>query len=109
MRELEELALTELGFFVLQAENAERAEVILNQRFDISLVITDLNMPGKSGLDLVKSIRQMAHHRATPVLLLTTESRAELKQRARDAGATGWMVKPFERNTLQATIRRVMR
>ena len=71
------------------------------------LVITDVNMPNKDGFGVIDDIRQGNVNRAVPVLVLTTESGAGLKERARKAGATGWVVKPFDDEALVSVIRRL--
>lgn len=71
------------------------------------LVITDVNMPNKDGFGVIADIRSGTCNRTVPILVLTTESGAELKERARAAGATGWIVKPFEDAALIAVIRRL--
>ncbi|PJI84933.1 two-component system chemotaxis response regulator CheY [Yoonia maricola] len=71
------------------------------------LVITDVNMPNKDGFGVIDDIRQGTVNRAVPVLVLTTESGAALKERARKAGATGWIVKPFDDEALVSVIRRL--
>jgi len=71
------------------------------------LVITDVNMPNKDGFGVLADIRASTKNQAVPVLVLTTESGADLKERARKAGATGWIVKPFEDEALVAVIRRL--
>ena len=78
-----------------------------NERFD--LIITDVNMPGIDGIDLCKEIRQLPGLKFTPILMLTTESSPEMKQRGKEAGATGWLVKPFNPEKLLLTIKRVIR
>jgi len=74
----------------------------------LDLVITDLYMPIMDGLTLVKAIRDSARHRFTPVVLLTTESGEEMKQRGREAGATGWLVKPFRIDDLRHVVTQVV-
>jgi len=76
-------------------------------RFD--LVITDVNMPIMDGIKLCSELRQLPAFKFTPVLMLTTESSAEMKQRGKAAGATGWLVKPFNPEKLLSTIKRVIR
>ncbi|HST90604.1 MAG TPA: response regulator, partial [Brevundimonas sp.] len=71
------------------------------------VVITDINMPRMDGFGFIEGVRADPAHRATPVLVLTTESDAAKKQRARDAGATGWIVKPFDPVKLIDAVRRV--
>ena len=77
------------------------------QHEDADLVITDVNMPNKDGFDVIADIRGGTRNRTVPVLVLTTESGAALKERARQAGATGWIVKPFDDEALVAVIRRL--
>ena len=61
----------------------------------VDLIITDINMPGMNGIELIKNVRGNPAHRSTPIIILTTESGESLKQEGRNAGATGWVVKPF--------------
>jgi two-component system chemotaxis response regulator CheY len=71
------------------------------------VVITDINMPRMDGFGFIEAVRQDAQYRAIPILVLTTESDDEKKLRARRAGATGWIVKPFDPAKLIAAVRRV--
>ena len=77
------------------------------QTAEADCVITDINMPNMDGFGVIDAIRNGAVNRSVPILVLTTESGAEMKQRARNAGATGWIVKPFDDTALVATVRRV--
>ncbi len=95
IRDLLHLALTEAGYRVTLAEDGLQAlEVLQHQTPDA--IISDINMPRLDGFGLIEAVRRIDGHRATPILMLTTESAPELKARARAAGATGWIVKPFE-------------
>jgi len=106
MREMLLLALQEAGFHVLQADDGLNGlEVLKEQRADV--IITDINMPRLDGFGFIEHVRRDATHRAVPILVLTTESDAEKKNRARSAGATGWIVKPFHPVKLVDAIRRV--
>jgi two-component system chemotaxis response regulator CheY len=71
-------------------------------------VITDIHMPNMDGLSLIRELRKLQPFRFTPILLLTTEASAEKKAEGKAAGATGWMVKPFNPDQLLATIRKVL-
>ncbi|MGB8623843.1 MAG: response regulator [Paracoccaceae bacterium] len=71
------------------------------------VIITDINMPRMDGFGLIEAVRGGDSHKSVPILVLTTESADELKQRAREAGATGWIVKPFDDERLISAIRRV--
>lgn len=75
---------------------------------DPHLVITDINMPRLDGFGVIEGVRASSAHASVPILVLTTESAAELKDRARRAGATGWIVKPFDDTRLIDTINRVL-
>ncbi|MGI9152484.1 MAG: response regulator, partial [Rubrivivax sp.] len=73
------------------------------------LVLTDQNMPRMDGISLTRKLRENPRYRATPILILTTESSDQMKQAGRAAGATGWLVKPFEPTKLIEVIRKVIR
>ncbi|MBW6525980.1 response regulator [Sphingomonas sp. RHCKR7] len=110
MRMLLRAALTDLGYNVVEAEDGVHALETL-QNFEPEeepdLLITDINMPRMDGFGLIEQVRADGR-RTLPILVLTTESSDEKKQRARDAGATGWIVKPFHPEKLAAAIRRVL-
>ena len=72
------------------------------------LVITDFNMPLMNGIDLTAAIRELIEHRYTPILLLTTETSDTLRAAAKECGATGWMVKPFNPEKLLRTLEKVL-
>jgi two-component system chemotaxis response regulator CheY len=106
MRDMLMLALKDAGYRVVQAEDGVHGlEVLQAERPDI--VITDINMPRMDGFGFIEGMRANPDHKATPVLVLTTESDAAKKQRAREAGATGWIVKPFDPAKLVDAVRRV--
>lgn len=106
MRALLLHALREHGFHVEQAEDGQAALDWLATN-EVDLVITDINMPRLDGFGLIEQLRESAHYADCPILVLTTESSDEKKKRARDAGATGWIVKPFDAEKLAAAVRRV--
>ncbi|MBQ1203452.1 MAG: response regulator [Loktanella sp.] len=98
--------LQNAGFEVSTAvDGVEGVQKFRDEHTD--LVITDVNMPNKDGFGVIADIRGGAKNAAVPVLVLTTESGSDLKERARKAGATGWIVKPFEDEALIAVIRRL--
>ena len=72
------------------------------------VVLTDVNMPNMDGIELVRQLRQLPKYKFTPMLLLTTESGADKKAQGKAAGATGWLVKPFNPEQLLATIAKVL-
>jgi two-component system chemotaxis response regulator CheY len=107
MRMLLRLALTDLGYAVVEAEDGVQALETLGDTIP-DLLITDINMPNLDGFGLIEQLRERETHRDLPILVLTTESSDEKKSRARAAGATGWIVKPFHPDKLAAAIRRVL-
>ncbi|MFA7586551.1 MAG: response regulator [Novosphingobium sp.] len=106
MRALLNHALIGQGFDVVQAEDGMAAlEWLATNNVDV--VITDINMPRLDGFGLIERLRSGSRFRDHPILVLTTESSDEKKTRARAAGATGWIVKPFDAQKLAAAVRRV--
>jgi two-component system chemotaxis response regulator CheY len=106
MRDMLRLALVKAGFHVIEAVDGAHGLEVLNQA-GADVIITDINMPRLDGFGFIEAVREDAAHRATPILVLTTESDPEKKNRARSAGATGWIVKPFHPDRLVEAIRRV--
>jgi two-component system, chemotaxis family, chemotaxis protein CheY len=106
IRDMLMLTLADAGFDVLQAvDGQDGLEVLDKERVDV--VITDINMPRMDGYEVIRQMRRNTTHKSTPILVLTTESEKEKKNLAREAGATGWMVKPFDPDRLIATINKV--
>jgi two-component system chemotaxis response regulator CheY len=106
MRDMLMLTLAEAGFDVLQAvDGQDGLDVLVNERVDV--VITDINMPRMDGYEVIRQLRKNPSHKTTPILVLTTESEADKRNLAREAGATGWMVKPFDPDRLVETVRKV--
>ncbi|WP_443026199.1 MULTISPECIES: response regulator [unclassified Sphingomonas] len=106
MRALLKHALTAEGFDVDQAVDGIDALSRLSVA-DYDVVITDINMPNLDGFGLIERVRGQGLHQGRPILVLTTESSDEKKARARAAGATGWIVKPFDAAKLATAVRRV--
>ena len=106
MRALLLHALTSSGFEVVQADDGIAALEWLAEN-EADVVITDINMPRLDGFGLIERLRAGVRHQGRPILVLTTESSDAKKQRARDAGATGWIVKPFDPEKLATAVRRV--
>jgi two-component system chemotaxis response regulator CheY len=108
MRDMLLMALESAGYTVIQAvDGVDGLETLAAHGADVDVVITDINMPRLDGFGVIEGVRADPKHRQTPVLVLTTESDAAKKQRARDAGATGWIVKPFDPAKLVDAVRRV--
>lgn len=99
MRQILGFILKSAGYEVVQASNSEEAMSYANER-EFDMVLTDQNMPGRDGLSLVQALRALPTYSRTPIIMLTTESSDEIKSMGKAAGATGWMVKPFDPNRL---------
>lgn len=106
MLQMLRIALSSRGFEVVQAENGKEGLAALeNGPFDV--VISDLNMPVMDGFTFIRTLRQNPRNGGLPVLILTTETSKDKRDEGRAAGATGWIVKPFDPDKLVATIRKV--
>lgn len=107
MRDMVSIALRSAGFEVTSAGDGQQAlELARQETFD--LVLSDVNMPVMDGIQLIRALRAEAAYQFTPMLMLTTEDGADRKQEGRQAGATGWIVKPFDPAQLVATLQRVL-
>jgi two-component system chemotaxis response regulator CheY len=108
MRQMVSFTLKSAGYNVVEAVDGQDAfEKAQGRSFD--LVLTDQNMPRMDGLSLTRKLRETAQFKTTPILMLTTESSDQMKQAGRAAGATGWLVKPFDPNKLIEVIQKVIR
>ncbi len=107
MRQMVSFTLKSAGYDVIEAaDGVDGLKKAQSAVFD--LVLTDQNMPHMDGLTLIKSLRAMADYRSVPILMLTTESSDEIKSLGRAAGATGWLVKPFDPAKLIEVVRKVI-
>jgi len=108
MRQMVAFTLTNAGFTVVEAQDGKDAVDKVAGGGKMDIVVTDLNMPEMDGIALIKELRKLSAFRFTPILMLTTESAAEKKQAGKEAGATGWIVKPFNPEVLLKTIAKVL-
>jgi two-component system chemotaxis response regulator CheY len=107
MRQMVAFTLTNAGHQVVSAADGKDAlEKAGAERFD--LVLTDVNMPLMDGITLTRELRALPPYRFTPILMLTTESGADRKLEGKAAGATGWIVKPFNPDQLIAVVNKVL-
>jgi two-component system chemotaxis response regulator CheY len=107
MRRMVAETLKQAGYDVIEAEDGKVALDTARSK-PVSLVLTDVNMPNMDGITLTRELRGLPSYKFTPILVLTTESSVEKKQQGKAAGATGWIVKPFNPDTLLATIKKVI-
>jgi two-component system chemotaxis response regulator CheY len=107
VRQVLQLTLTNAGFDVVEAEDGIDALKKLSTA-KVDMLITDLNMPNMDGLELITKVREEGAHRFTPIVMLTTESSEEKKLAGREAGASGWIVKPFKPEQLLKVVKMVL-
>ncbi|MFT4114996.1 response regulator [Silvibacterium sp.] len=107
MRKMVGYCLRQAGFDVMEAEHGQDALDKL-KGVVVDLIITDLNMPVMDGITLIQNVRKRADMKTKPILMLTTETLGSKKEEGKAAGATGWIVKPFEPEKLLATVARVL-
>ena len=101
--------LSKAGFATEKASSGEEALKKFQAGIKVDLLMTDLNMPGMNGIDLIKEVRKLPNYRFMPILFLTTESQQARKLEAKAAGASGWIVKPATADELLNTIKLVIR
>ena len=107
MRQMVSFTLKGAGYDVTEAKDGQEAlNIAKSGKFN--LVITDVNMPNMDGITLTKELRSLPAYKFIPILTLTTESSGEKKTAGRQAGATGWIVKPFNPDQLLATVKKVL-
>lgn len=107
MRQMIDATLRSAGHDVVQASDGDEA-LAFAERERVDLVITDVNMPNLDGISLVRKLRCLPDYRLVPLLILTTESSDSKKQEGKAAGATGWIVKPFNPDALTGVVRKVL-
>lgn len=99
--------LAQDGHDIVEASSAEDALGVIDG-FGPELVVTDMYMPGLDGIELAEKLRAMPAYRSTPILVLSTDSSQEVKQRGRSSGVTGWIAKPFDPAMLQGVVKKVL-
>lgn len=107
MRQMVAFTLKGAGHTVIEAADGQKAlQAARTQNFN--LVISDVNMPVMDGIALIRELRALPSYKFTPILMLTTESGSDKKMEGKSAGATGWIVKPFNPDQLISTVKRVL-
>ena len=107
MRQMVSFTLKGAGYDVTEAvDGVDALTKAQSNKFD--LVVTDVNMPNKDGITLIQDLRALPAYKFTPMLMLTTESAMDKKQAGKSAGATGWIVKPFNPDQLLKTVKKVL-
>lgn len=108
IRQMVAFTLKSAGYNVIEAADGQEGLDKASATSDINLVLTDQNMPRMDGLTLTKTLRGMPQYATTPILMLTTESSDEMKSQGKAAGATGWLVKPFDPHKLLEVVKKVI-
>jgi two-component system chemotaxis response regulator CheY len=108
MRQMVAFTLTNAGFDVVEAEDGTDAVNKVAAGPKVDIVVTDLNMPKMDGITLIKELRKLPAFKFTPILMLTTESADDKKVQGKAAGATGWIVKPFNPELMLKVIAKVL-
>jgi len=107
IRQMVSFTLKSAGYDVLEATDGNTG-LSKAQSDKVDLVLTDQNMPGMDGLTLIRQLRKLPGYASTPILMLTTESGDQMKALGRAAGATGWLVKPFDPEKLVDVVKRLV-
>jgi two-component system chemotaxis response regulator CheY len=102
VRQQVSMALKQAGFAIVEAADGQEALAALESN-RIDMVVCDVNMPVLNGLEMVERVKKNPEHKALPILMLTTEGQPSMIRRAKEAGAVGWIVKPFDANQLVQT------
>lgn len=107
IRQQVSFTLTKGGFSVVEAEDGKDGITKLGANPDVAMIISDVNMPNMNGIEMVEAIKNAGQHGAVPIVMLTTEGSSELIERAKAAGAKGWLVKPFKPDQLIAAVQKL--
>ena len=107
IRQVVSFTLKEAAYEVVEAVDGKDALSKLNSS-PVHMVLTDLNMPNMDGIELIRALRANPAYKFIPIVMLTTESQAEKKQQGKAAGATGWIVKPFQQAQLLGVVKKVL-
>lgn len=107
IRQMVSFTLKQAGYQVVEAVDGKDALAKLNGSA-VHMMLTDLNMPNMDGIELIRHVRASSSSKFIPIVMLTTESQVEKKQAGKEAGATGWIVKPFKPEQLLAVVKKVL-
>ena len=107
IRQMVQLTLQGAGYSVIQANDGADG-LAKAKATQVDMIVTDLNMPIMNGLSLIVELRKLPAYRGVPIVFLTTESDPEMKKKAKEAGATGWITKPFQQEQLVGIVKKVL-
>jgi two-component system chemotaxis response regulator CheY len=103
VRQQVSMALKQAGFEIAEAADGQEGLAIIEASGNIDMVVCDVHMPKMNGLEMVEAVKRKPEYKALPILMLTTDGQPSLIKRAKDAGAVGWIVKPFNATQLVQT------
>ncbi len=103
VRQQVSMALKQAGFAIVEAADGQEGLATLESNRAIDMVVCDVNMPNLNGLEMVEKVKKKPENKSLPILMLTTEGQPSMIKRAKEAGAVGWIVKPFDANQLVQT------
>jgi two-component system chemotaxis response regulator CheY len=107
LRQQVAMVLRRAGFALMEAADGIEGLAMIDSNRNIDMVICDINMPNMNGLQMVEKVKSQPQNKSLPILMLTTEGQPSLVRRAKEAGAVGWIVKPFDSNQLVLTVERL--
>jgi two-component system chemotaxis response regulator CheY len=107
VRQQVSLALTQAGFAVVEAPDGIAGATLIESDRQIAMVVADVNMPRMNGLEMVEKVKRSPQHAALPIIMLTSEVQSALMDRAKKAGAKGWIIKPFKADLLVAAVKKL--
>ena len=107
IRQMVKITLSSAGYQVMEAGNGVEG-LTRAKATPVDMVVTDLNMPVMDGLSFIRELRKLPAYKGTPIIFVTTESDLAMKQQAKEAGATGWITKPFQQPQLLAVVKKVL-
>jgi two-component system, chemotaxis family, chemotaxis protein CheY len=108
MRLVVSKAAKKMGYGIIEASNGKEGIEQLMLHDDVDLILCDINMPVMNGMEMIEKLKENDDHKFIPVVMLTTESKDELKQKGRDLGVKAWMVKPFNEKTFQKAMMKLL-
>lgn len=108
MLQMLSFTLKKNGYDVVEANNGQEALEKLNNRTEIDMIMTDINMPNVDGIEFIHRVRENPDYKFTPIIVLTTESQEGKKMEGKEAGATGWLVKPFSPEHLISVVKKLL-
>jgi two-component system, chemotaxis family, chemotaxis protein CheY len=107
VRQMVSFTIKNCGYNTIEASDGADALVKMNGSSSVSMIITDLNMPNLDGIGLIRKVRVNPSYKFIPIIMLTTESQEARKTEGKQAGATGWIIKPFKPEQLVAVVKKV--